>query len=186
MQDKHINTVQSLKCKKCNFVAKDSNELKEHKGTTQNKSSLAKCKNGKDCSWAKRGRCRFAHEVAQNVEKVRECRHGEACEHKARGRYQFYHSDVGVQRVRQSKSRGVPHSSNEWHTVPSRWQHNQQERVLPEVWQHNQQQQFVSSSPNLQAQACCWHGASCSLGPYCELRHFSDQDVLHLRMQLNY
>ena len=90
MQAVHIDQVQTLNCVKCNFVAKDSDSMKDHEAgfihngivvpqnissqASQNKSSQAlpnlpsqdkpaKCKNGNrsECRWAWQEKCRFDH-----------------------------------------------------------------------------------------------------------------------------
>ena len=90
MQAQHIDQVQRLNCVKCNFVAKDSDSMKDHEAgfihngivvpqnmssqAPQNESSQAspnqpsqdkpaKCKNGNryKCRWARRDKCRLDH-----------------------------------------------------------------------------------------------------------------------------
>ena len=134
MQTKHIDTVQTLKYVKCNFVAKDSEAMIDHEASFRHNKTIdvIKCKNGitTQCRWARQGRCRYDHSVesAPNVEKVKECRHGEACQWKAQGRCSFYHSDVGVQSAKRhgDKIDSRPASSSMPKAVPSRWHQSQQ------------------------------------------------------------
>ena len=42
----HIDEVQPVKCKECNYAAKDSNDLKKHETRQHKKASLEKCRNG--------------------------------------------------------------------------------------------------------------------------------------------
>ena len=149
-------------------------EAKHHKS----KQSDIKCRTGADCLWAKRNRCRVAHE---NVANTKECRDGETCRFKAQGRCSYCHKDVGVQKVRQPRSNEqscTPSAPNsQWQTMQPRWK-PQENR--PSVWQMNQQPNHVQPSSEQQTQAWCPHGVSCNLGRYCVLRHFSDQDFRQL------
>ena len=99
MEIKHIQEVQTLKCKKCNYEANNINSMKVHETSMAHNMSS----NISQCRWARQGKCMFRHEkeIAPNVEKVKECRNGEACKFKAQGRCYHYHSDVGVQNKNQ-------------------------------------------------------------------------------------
>ena len=145
MQDKHINEVQTLYCKKCKFTAKDNDSMKDHETTpNHNKSnSKVKCRNSSECRWFRQGRCNFDHEgsPAPNVNNVKECRNGVTCHKKSQGRCSFYHQDVGVQQVRQTWSRSDqrPTPSSQWKTIqPSRPQNQQQQIPIPSLWQTSQ------------------------------------------------
>ena len=208
--------LQDFKCLPCKTSFKCHNDHMEHmtnvhlrnsqrqgiggelvKKTKENKdTSKIKCKNGhsSQCSWAKRGRCNYDHkgDVAPNVANDKTCINGDSCKFKAQGRCSYYHRDVGVQNKEVKAPRQAP--TNQWQTVPSRWQPSRQ-NILPKMWQQPKMMSFpfpppvlqaqahkknvlhpqwqynqVNSSTNPphtpQAQAWCKHGAACNLGRF--------------------
>ena len=210
MELKHIQQVQTLKCKKCNYEAKYINTMKDHEASmAHNMASKDKdCKNGtiSQCRWARQGRCMFRHEKepVPNVGKVQECRNGETCTFKAQGRCYHYHSDVGVQKVKTNIASITSRPTSQSTSVSPVWQERQQHQgsppqpwcptpnqwhTVPPRWQPSQQQQYTipppsSHPPSGPPQAWCLHGKACNLGRFCVLRHFSDLDFLNLQRQI--
>ena len=175
MEKKHIQQVQTLKCKKCNSEANNIISMKDHEASmAHNMSNKDKaCTNGNisQCRWARQGRCMFRHEreIAPNVEKVKECTNGDACKFKAQGRCYHYHSDIGVQTEKPKNTSSIPQPGRQTMTVPPVWQQSQQQQniqptqnshiqymipppinqwqTVPTMWQHSNQQQLRHSPP---------------------------------------
>ena len=197
MEMKHIQQVQTLKCKKCNFEAKDINSIKENESNmAHNMASKDKaCTNGNlsQYRWARQGRCMFRHEKepAPNVGKVKECRNGETCKFKAQGQCYHYHINVGVQKVKPNTASVILQTNTQSTSMPPAWQERQQQQTIPPtqsshtqsrlpapwtqwqtvppMWRPIQQQQFLYPPPSPPTKtAQAW----CTHGKACNLGRY--------------
>ena len=114
---KHVKG--KYKCDKCNIKTDTRETVEEHiknKHTEERQTTSSKaCKNGANCEYKAKNKCKFSHKEESNKSEAKKCKRGESCYYKTKGNCCFYHEDVGVQSRRESfeiESQGQSRLSN--------------------------------------------------------------------------